>query len=471
MILSGKHRNSAERQAAVRIGLGYRDVRRNAFALIAVMWVVILAGLILLGVRKATRVNLAMAFNELEAVRAHWLARAGVEQAVAMLADDDTDADDMLDFWYSDKTSFRRIELLHGEFSVTAPPGPGTSMREVRYGLVDHNGKLNINTAGREELKDFCDLAEWQINSLLDWRDKDTQAEPGGAEAAYYQSLPFPYEIRNGNFQTLGELGLVKGMESDVLDGEDANDNGLLDENENNGATSPPMDNADDKLQRGPRGLCTVYSYERNRTAAGAKRVNFNTADKDTLKETFNFTDALAEAVTRHKADRNQSPAGQARRFNQLVDLAGLKGQAQPQSGGQSDQKDKINEITLKWVAEHWDELTLTDDDRLEGRINVNTAFAEVLETLPKLTSGEVEAILRRQIGGKGPFESVGELLTDEILSEEQFKAVAEKLTVRGSVFEIRSSAVTTHGIRREITAIVDRNTEPASVLYWYQSE
>ncbi len=442
--------------------------RNSAFALVAVMWVVILAGLILLGVRKASHVNMAMAFNELEAVRAQWLARAGVEQAVAMLDDDGESYDDMLDFWYSERASFRQVELMYGLFSVKAPPGHDESSRKVRYGLVDHNGRMNINTAGREELKKLCDLADWQVEPILDWRDGDTEANPGGAEAAYYQALSYPYEIRDANFQTVGELGLVKGMDLDALDGEDANNNGVLDDNENDGSTTPPPDDADGKLRKGLRGLCTVYSFEQNLNASGEKRVNVNTADKETLKERLQCTDALADAMIQHKANQ-QGGQGEAKRFSTLMELVGVKGQQQ--ADGQQQDSSKINEITLQWVAEHLDDLTLTDDERLPGKININTASPDVLEALPQLTSSEVEAILRRQIGGKGPFESVGDLLTDEILTEEQFKAVAEMLTVRSSVFEVRSCAVTTHGIRREITAVVDRSTEPASILYWYQSE
>ena len=52
---------------------------RGGFALVAVMWVVLVAGLMLLGLQKAVRVNFATAHNELDSVRAHWLARAGVE--------------------------------------------------------------------------------------------------------------------------------------------------------------------------------------------------------------------------------------------------------------------------------------------------------------------------------------------------------------------------------------------------------
>lgn len=440
----------------------------SAFALIVVMWVVILAGLILLGVRKAGRVNLAMAFNELDSVRAHWLARAGVEQAVALLDDDSQGGDDKQEYWYSDEASFREVELMRGEFSVKAPPDARDDPRNTRFGLVDHNGRLNINTAGREELKDFCDLDDVQVESILDWRDGDTQTGPGGAEASYYQSLAFPYDIRNGNFQTLGELGLVKGMDPEVLEGEDANNNGVLDENENDGAKTPPPDNADNKLLLGMKGLCTVYSYEKNVNASGEKRVNVNTVDAETLREEFNFTDELARAVTEHKADKKNKK--DQKRFHSLTDLIGLKGE-QKKNHHQQQDSDRINEIKIQWVAEHWDDLTLTEDEKIPGRININTASGEVLDALPKLDASQIEAILRRQVGGKGPFTSVGDLFTEEILGEEQFKAVAEKLTVRSSIFEVRSSAVTAHGICREIVAVVDRTTTPASVLYWYQSE
>ena len=40
-------------------------VRQSGFALVAVMWVVLIAGLILLGVQRSVRANLGMAHNEL----------------------------------------------------------------------------------------------------------------------------------------------------------------------------------------------------------------------------------------------------------------------------------------------------------------------------------------------------------------------------------------------------------------------
>ncbi len=142
--------------------------------------------------------------------------------------------------------------------------------------------------------------------------------------------------------------------------------------------------------------------------------------------------------------------------------------------------KDKVNEITVKWLAQNLDKLTLTDDERLPGKINVNTASRKVLLTLSKMDPSTAETILRRQTMGMGPLTSVGQLFTDKTITEEQFKAFAERLTVRSTVFEIRSTGLAAigtasqasgSGIRRDIVAIVDRSSNPVNILYWYQSE
>ncbi len=447
----------------------------RGFALIAVMWVVLVAGLMLLGVQKAVTANLASAYSELASVQAHWLARAGIEQALAVLEDDLTSSDDMFEFWYSDTDYFEEVEMLNGTFSVTAGPNLLDDPRSVRYGLIDHCARVNVNVADAAQLKALLDLAVWQVDSILDWRDGDDRTRPGGVEALHYARLEYPYLIRNGPFRTIDELRLVRGIEEPFFTGEDVNLNGVLDANEDDGDAadaSYPDDDGDGQLSLGLAGLTSVYGYELNQTASGTTRVNVNTADKDTLVSRFNFTDALAQAIVDHRSGssrRGRDRRSGRNRFNSLMDLLNVK--ARQSSDRQSDDEGKVKEITVKWLAENLDELTLTDDERLPGRINVNTASREVLMSLPKMSESTAEAMVMRQTSGKGPLSSVGELFTDKTISEEQFKAFAERLTVRSSVFEIRSSGLTTWGIRREIVAVVDRGADPVNILYWYQSE
>ena len=462
-----------------------REIRRRrrgeGFALVVVMWVVIMAALILVGVQKTIRANLAMAHNELESVRAHWIARAGVEQAMAVLASDYTDVDGSWDGWYDNALDFERISLIGGEFSVVAPPGDQDDPRRRRYGLVDHCGRLNLNTADENKLRLACDLEGPQIASILDWRDQNAEARPGGAEGLYYQQLEYPYLIRNGPLQTVDEVRLVRGIDEPAFSGEDFNGNGVLDANEDDLGESMPDDDGDGRLARGLSGLCTVLSYQRNRDADGEERVNVNTADENALKDRFNFTDALARAVVQHRAGNTPNntpgnrPAGNQpgsppTRFNRLVELVDVRAAGSPNQAGNAD-NDKVNQITVTWLANHLDELTLTDEQRLTGAINVNTAPMQVLMTLPQMTAEKAETIVRRRQSGMGPFTSVGQLFTSRVITEAQFKAMAEQVAVRSGVLEIRSTAVTTWGIRHEIVAVVDRYAEPMSVLYWYQSE
>ena len=447
-----------------------RTIRRprKGSALVIVLWVSLVAGLILLGVQKSTRTNLAAARGELAAVQAHWLARAGVETAIAVLSDDETDSDGAWDGWYDDPEAFQEIELPGGTFSVIAPQGHLGDARSVRYGLIDHAGRLNLNVADEKDLKAVGGLDGRQIDAILDWRDNDNKTRAGGAEGLYYERLALPYRIRNGPFLTVRELLLVRGVGPGTFSGEDADMDGLLDANENDLSASPPDDNGDGRLDEGLGGIATVWSYELNRDATGGKRIDFNKADKKALIEKFNFTDALASAITASggKKGGGKDKKGSSR-FSSLMDLLKVK----PKGSAKGDEEGKVGTIDLKWLASNLDDMTLTDQERLGGRINVNTASPAVLGSLPKMDRKAVDAICRRQNAGEGPFTSVGELFTGGTLTDEQFKAVAERVSVRGNVFEIRSTGVTQWGIRRRIVAVVDRGAKPLTILYWHQSE
>ena len=99
------------------------------------------------------------------------------------------------------------------------------------------------------------------INALLDWRDADNDTREGGAESDYYNTLEPPYNAKNGPFDSIEELLLVKGFNAAILYGEDVNRNGILDENENDGPESfPPYDNHDGTLDRGIAHYLTIVA-------------------------------------------------------------------------------------------------------------------------------------------------------------------------------------------------------------------
>lgn len=382
----------------------------KGFVLVVVLWVVLIAGGILLSVRQTARLNLIMAHNDLESVQAHWLARAGVEQAIALLEDDTTDSDSKADNWYDNSDSLGNVELSTGKFSVTAGADENGDPRQSRSGLEDLSGRLNVNVATEQQLAALPHVTAEQVNAILDWIDGDDDIRQGGAESGYYASLPLPYLIRNGPLQSLHELRLIKGIDDLTFYGNDKNLNGVLDANEDDGSG---------ELHLGLAGLLTVYSYEFNRDGNGNKRVNLQTAQSDDLTQ-LGLSAAQAQAIMKQRPGKVS---------DLLVDSSSRGPQSASPSDGGNDSGGGPNgsdKITASWLAEHYDQLTTSDQDRLPARINVNTARTEVLMTLPEITAETALAIVSRRLSNQGAFGSVGELLSSNVLSEKQFKAVAE---------------------------------------------
>ncbi len=446
--------------------------RSEGFALVIVLWVVIIAGVLLLGVRKAASVSHELARTDLAVVQAHWAARAGIEQAMAVLEDDAADLDSNLDAWYDNPDLFSDIELATGRFSLIAPAPETADPRTARAGLIDHNARLNVNTAAEKQLSALPDITPSIVDSILDWRDTDEEVRPAGAESGYYQRLKLPYLARNGPMRTLQELRLIKDIDDAAFFGEDADLNGVLDANEDDRGASWPPDNGDGQLKKGLAAYTTVWSYDLNLRGDGSKRVNLKTADKETLVRDLGFSDALAQAVMNSRPNSltdllnisPQSGSGSPAHSPSGDSSSGSGSGNQPSGGG-------TGQVTTQWLADHWDEMTTSDEERLPGVINVNSASKDVLMTLPEMTSQTADAVVARQSSSEGPFRSVGELLSGKTLTEQQFKAMADKLTVRSRVFEIRCCGSSTGGVKQTIVAVVDRGAKPMSILYWRQSE
>ncbi len=88
-------------------------------------------------------------------------------------------------------------------------------------------------------------------DAILDWIDPDDTQRPSGAERNWYSAARARRLPTQRPLKQLSELLFVRGVTSELLFGEDTNGNGWLDDCENDGAITPPMDNADGVLDRG----------------------------------------------------------------------------------------------------------------------------------------------------------------------------------------------------------------------------
>jgi DNA uptake protein ComE-like DNA-binding protein len=175
----------------------------------------------------------------------HFIAEAGVKRAIVELKKQDPTSEEfsnLNEFWSNNPLAFKEIQVGEGNFTVGYSPyfkGVGNSEGEsinadsekkssIRYGIIDEERKINLNTAEVEILKRlFQNVASLDEESatelaycIIDWRDEDSnfQHPEYGAEDSYYKNLKHPYKTKNAEYEILEELLLVKGMNNEIFD-------------------------------------------------------------------------------------------------------------------------------------------------------------------------------------------------------------------------------------------------------------
>ena len=159
---------------------------------------------------------------------------------------------------------------------------------QASFGLVDEASKLNLNAPWLtvDLLLNLPKMTAELAGSILDWRDTDSDVNAaGGAEDETYQRLAPPYRCKNAPFETTEELRLVNGAYLDLIYGEDANLNGVLDPNENDSDSSAPTDNRDGQLDSGFLEYFTAYTRQATVDQYGSNRVNVTTLTNQATRE------------------------------------------------------------------------------------------------------------------------------------------------------------------------------------------
>lgn len=433
---------------------GSAGARRAGFVLVAVLVVVLLAAMIavsLLFRMKAEETAAAAGSGSEQA----WAAvMSGVDAAMNAVAASPVGSLD----WRDNPALFReRLVSDDGAdrwyFTVFSPGDPDTD--ELRYGLTDEASKLNLNVATEESLNRLPGMKPLLSEALLDFIDADNTPRPEGAEQEYYDALPQPYKILNGPLSTLDELLLVRGFNASLLYGEDANRNFRLDPNENDGEESFPPDNRDSRLNAGLAPLLTVVSYEWNEDSEGLPRVNLN--DPNDAPYTNDLPATFAPYLA---ACRSNKVA-----FAHAADLLEAKTKVKTAQNRETEIESGVGKEHLAIVLD-W--FTATNTEEFVGLINVNTASASVMQTVPGIDdtlAGNIVAVRRSLAAEKQG--SIAWLYTEGVLDAAKFKAVAPFLTTRSQQFSFH---VVGYGVPsgrfRVVEAIADTASGKPSLLY-----
>jgi len=234
-------------------------------ALVIVLWVVMVLSLLISGFAFTMHVETQVASFSRKELKAEMLARSGIEVAkMQLLLHDKTPTEagfDALDqAWATNTELFVDHELGDGKFNVT---------------ITDEERKLPINQLSQDQLQRLVYVlgidpldGDTIVDSILDWIDPNDLHRLNGAENDYYESLSPPYRSKDGPFDRVEELLLVRGVTKEILEG-------LAGDDENPG-------------QAGLRDMLTTYS---------AGQININTASALTLQVILGLDETQVSAI------------------------------------------------------------------------------------------------------------------------------------------------------------------------------
>lgn len=365
-------------------------------------------------------------------------------------------------------------------FSIYAPDIEG--LDEVRFGISDEAARMNLNTAD-ESMLSALGLDAARIDCLLDWRDADDDARPDGAEQEYYAALqPIPYRTKNAPVITLEELLLVKGFDASVIYGEDANLNGVLDENENDGEETFPPDDGNGELDRGLAALATCLTYEPNISNDGSDRININ-GDERELGRLDDETDLPEQTVAFIRAYRDSGG-----KFAHPADLLEMeltlpvddvpqglspsgRGPGRGRGGDDGESVAVTSGVGVRELPEVLDRLTTMPggrDSKLPGLININTAHVKVLAAIDGIGDNIARQVVDVRDGlDVSQRQSIAWLASERLVDAETFRRIAPRLTARSFQYRVRSIGFGWPGGQfRVAEAVVDIADGPPRITY-----
>lgn len=329
------------------------NTTRRAIILVAVLLVVVVLSLLGYQYLDLMTAEYRTAQNVHDAAQTRALAESGINYAAIFLGGQTNTGGIPTNELFNNPNLFQSQVVMsdatsgrQGMFSIMAPaglPGDQNSGSGVRYGVIDENGKINLNAMIRQDktgnnlynmliklpmLSDNQNVAA----AIVDWIDGDSEPRDNGAEADAYSGLTPPYYPKNGPLESLDELLLVQGMTPQLLYGNDLNRNGMIDGNET--ASDPTTD-------LGLSGYLTIYSREQNISSGNTQRLDLNEKDLSTLYP--NLVNAVGEDLATFIVLYRQNGGKQ---ISTSSSSSGSSGSSSGSSGGSSNKSSTTKSTT-----------------------------------------------------------------------------------------------------------------------------
>jgi type II secretory pathway component PulK len=176
--------------------------------------------------------------------------------------------------------------------------------------------------------------------------------------------------------------------------------------------------------------------------------------------------------------------------YRSIADLIGSNSPQQTPGGSNENQENRDNRgnqpnqnnegnqtpaepLDLQTFAQIADRITISGENKIPGKINVNTAPWEVLAVLfggDEQAEQIAHSIAAERSSLLYGFQSIADLVNVQSVGIDRFKRVADQISIRSDVFTIRCFATAAiSAARLQTECVVDRSETPCTILYWYQ--
>lgn len=258
-------------------------------ALIMVLWVIAILSVIALEFAFAMRTEVTIARHYKGEVQLYAYAEGGIHRAIAELIYKHDPAIQQMRKAEKVIEDPEKKEWITDGRPYLLPYDQGTC--EIR--VMGEAGKVNVNTVSDPTLRKMIgqlglegEARDVVVDSILDWRDPDDFYRINGAESDYYQSLKEPYHSKNGNFDSIEELLLVRGVTPALFYGK----KGTKNEEEGEGEKEGPI---------GLRDLFSLYS--------SGEQIDINSAALPVLRVVLGLPTEVARSIVKAREEKGFS--------------------------------------------------------------------------------------------------------------------------------------------------------------------
>lgn len=176
--------------------------RERGFAMVLVIWALILMTGIASGFSLAVRYQTRLGQDAIAELQHEAATTAAVNTALYRLNEGDEELR-----WQA-----------NGQWHTIHNPDS-----RVRVRILAESGRIDINRAQRVLLTGLFEQiapdydTDLLVDALIDWRDRDGNRQPNGAEAADYRDLGYAYSPANRPFRSVHELSRVVGYDAQLV--------------------------------------------------------------------------------------------------------------------------------------------------------------------------------------------------------------------------------------------------------------